>query len=231
MIGIVIPLPQEAAVFQTGSKLIRQPIQLSDSVQLIISGVGAKNAKAAAEIIAPNSSRLISWGTAAGLSKGVHPGTLILPNIVSNENGEIVHTDDSFVENMTNGLSEEVNHRIEILSESSKVLVDKAAKQKFYEQTNATACDMESYTIALVAKKFKIPFNAIRFISDTHTETLPQSVFTSINEDGHLNMLNFLFQLLKNPSEISQIRKLAKNFSAVKKTMRITSRVLIDMKK
>ena len=229
MVGIIAPLPQEAAVFRAGGKVIRQAIQLSDKVQLIISGMGAKNAALATEILAPNVSHLISWGTAGGLIKGIEPGMLLVPNIISDEAGNELVADPVFVLDFLKRLPKEVKYNRSLLSESSKILKNRSDKIAFHKRTSAAACDMESFTIGMVAQQHKIPFNAIRFVTDDHTETLPQSVLLSMNEDGQLSILNLLNQLVRRPSEISQIWQLSRHFSYAKKTMAPTSKALMTM--
>ena len=229
MIGIIAPLPQEAVVFRKGLKPAKQPIQISKQILLSIPGIGVKNARQAAEILTPKVSHLISWGTAAGLKEGVESGTLLLPGSVLNKDGTKLKTDSEFSKKLIAKLPEDIKYDRGILSESLTILNNKAEKLSFYELTQAVACDMESAAIGTVAQEHKIPFSAIRFVTDDSSATIPKSVLLSMDAKGHFNILKFLVNIIRSPGEITQVRQLSRNFSKAKKSMSITRDILMDI--
>ena len=90
-------------------------------------------------------------------------------------------------------------------------------------------CDMESATIAKLAKQRGIPFNARRVIADDYKTSLPKSVFSSINKDGDLNIRKFFLQLIRRPRDIIQLIPLGKNFRQAKKTMLELKKALLKL--
>ena len=62
MIGIIVPLFQEAAVFKIKKNAVKMPVQITDNLLLFVSGIGIKNVTIAVDLIAPKVSHLISWG-------------------------------------------------------------------------------------------------------------------------------------------------------------------------
>ena len=227
MIGIIAPLPQEAAVFRRGLKPAKQPIQISEHILLSIPGIGVDNALEAAEILAPKVSHLISWGTAAGLKEAVEPGTLLLPGSVLDKDGKKLKTDSEFAEKLIAQLPDDINYERGILSESLTILHNEAEKLSFHELTRAVACDMESATIGTVALGHNIPFNAIRFVTDDARATIPKSVLLSMDTKGHFNILKFLVNIVRSPGEINQVRQLSRNFTKAKKSMSIIRDILV----
>lgn len=227
MIGIIAPLPQEASVFRPGLKPTKQPLQISEQILLSIPGIGVENAREAAEILAPKVSHLISWGTAAGLQEGVEPGTLLLPETVLDKEGKKLITDPEFSENIITKLPAEFRYNQGLLGESLSILNNQAAKRSFQELSKAVACDMESATIGAVAMEHNIPFNAIRFVADDYRTTIPKSILLSMNAQGGFSISKFLINIAKSPGEINQVWQLSRNFSKAKKSMLLTSKILL----
>ena len=227
MIGVIIPLIQEAAVFNPPKSATRQPIQISDNLLLFISGIGEENATNAVEVLAPKVSHLISWGTAAGLNENLQPGDLLLPDLISDKNQTEYLTDSSFKNKLVKSLADDMAYESGLLCESTSVLKDEKEKEDFHRQTKALACDMESATIARLASQKNIPFNAIRVVADDYWTGIPQAVHLSIDKNGGFSVVSFLFKILLRPGDIGKVVRLARNFSKAKKTMQVLKEVLI----
>ena len=196
MIGIIVPLIQEASVFKIKKKDTKRPIEISDNLLLFVSGVGIENATKAVDALTPHVSQLVSWGTAAGLSKILKPGDLLLPDLIMDESGTKYATNSNF----ESGL----------LCESTTILKEIEDKEAFRKKFNAMACDMESATIAKMANQRGISFNALRFVSDDYSTRIPKSIYSSINEEGDFNLSHFLIQIISKPKDIIQIIHLGK---------------------
>lgn len=229
MIGIIIPLLQEASVFKQKNIATKVPVKISDNLLLFVSGIGVNNATNAVEQLAPKVSHLISWGTAAGLSRDLEPGGLLLPDLVLDKNGTEYITDSIFKNQILKLLPNNLSYEFGLLCESTNILKDAKEKKAFGKKFNAMGCDMESATIAKLAKQRGIPFNAIRVISDDYKTSIPKSVFSSINEDGDFNIRKFFLQLIRRPKDIIQIIHLGKNFRQAKKTMLELKKALLKL--
>jgi adenosylhomocysteine nucleosidase len=229
VIGIIIPLIQEASVFRIKKSETKRPIKISDNLLLFVSGVGIQNATYAVNELASEVSHIISWGSAAGLSENVKPGDLILPDLILDEKGKEYVTDSNFKNRMVQLFPKELSYYDGSLCESSAILKEAEEKREFGKKYNAIACDMESATIAKLAKLKGISFSALRVISDDYNTSIPKSVYLSINKEGDFSIRKFLFQLLVNPKEIIQVIRLGKNFSKAKKTMLKLKKVLLNL--
>ncbi len=229
MIGIIVPLVQEASVFKIKKNAIKQPIEISDNLVLFVSGVGVNNARNAVEVLAPKVSHLISWGTAAGLSRHLQPGDLLLPDLIKDKNGTEYSTDLNFKKKMIALLPGDLSYESGLLCESTDILKEVEEKEEYGKKYNAVGCDMESAAIAKLAGKKGISFNALRFISDDYSTRIPKSVYLSISEDGDFIIGKFLLQLISNPRDIFQVIRLGKNFSKAKKTMLELKKVLLKL--
>lgn len=229
MIGIIVPLTQEASVFKINKNATKKPIAISDNLLLFVSGVGIKNASNAVNLLAPKVTHLISWGTAAGLSKILKAGDLLLPDLIMDENGTEYTANSHFKNQLIKLLPNDISYESGLLCESINILKDVEEKGAFKKKHNAIACDMESATIAKLAKQKGISFNALRVITDDYKTTVPKTVFLSINENGDFKITKFIFQLILNPKDIFQIINLGKNFSKAKKTMLELKKALLKL--
>lgn len=229
MIGLIVPLPQEAAVFKKGKIIAKKPIQISNNILLFLSGVGAENAANAVSILAPKVSHLISWGTAGGLSKTLNPGDLLLPDVILDKNNVQFTTDSKFKNQIVKLLPNKQTYESGLLAEATIILKGQKEKESFQLQSNAIACDMESAIIAKLASEKGIPFNAIRIVADGHATCIPKSVLESINENGDFSILKFLGKIVLNPKDISKVYRLSKNFDQAKKTMNILKDILLNL--
>lgn len=220
---------REASVFRIKKGATKKPIKLTENILLFVSGVGTKNATNAVNELAPKVSHIISWGSAAGLSKILKPGDLILPDLILDENGAEYVTDSKFNDRMIKLFPKELSFHVGAICESINILKEVEEKREFAKKYHAIACDMESATIAKLATLKGISFSALRVISDDYNTNIPKSVYLSINKDGDFSMGKFLFQLLANPKEIIQVIRLGKNFSKTKKTMLKLKKVLLNL--
>ena len=229
MIGIIVPLFQEAAVFKIKKNAVKMPVQITDNLLLFVSGIGIKNVTIAVDLIAPKVSHLISWGTAGGLTSNLKAGDLLIPDVVSDKNKICYSTDSKFNKILVESLPSGISFSSELISESTTILNDINEKEAFRRQNNAVACDMESASIARLASEKGIPFNALRVVTDDYSTRIPKSVSLSISKDGDFSKTKFLFHTIKHPKEIVQVIHLAINFRKVKKTMKILREVLLNL--
>ena len=229
MIGIIIPLIQEASVFKIKKKATKQPLRISDNLLLFVSGVGIKNAANAIEQLAPKVSHLISWGTAAGLSSHLKAGDLLLPDLILDKNGIEYASDSDFKIQLVKLLPNNLSYKSGSLCESENILKDAEEKEALGKKFNAIGCDMESATLAKLANQKGISFNALRVVSDDYTTQIPKSVYLSINEDGDFSMGIFFAQLIRRPKDLIQVIRLGENFRKAKKTMLELKKALLKL--
>jgi adenosylhomocysteine nucleosidase len=83
-------------------------------------------------------------------------------------------------------------------------------KQDLYKKTGCQVVDVDTYWIGKFSQKHNIPFQALRVISDSSSDTLPDLARDSLNNDGTLNLLGF-FDIL-NPLQLPILMKTLANF-------------------
>jgi hopanoid-associated phosphorylase len=226
--GLVVALPEELSTL-TAQKIAKGCCaQLWDNVLLAHSGTGPENAQAAAQqLIAQGATRLISWGCAAALSEQLKPGDLSLAAF-------LIHTDtqkDTDVSAAWHAycktlLAELVVLHTEPLLESKRIVSSSREKKRLFEQTGASALDMESAAVARVARQHHCPFLAIRAIADPVNMDLPQAITYALNAQGEVLLGRLLTFVALHPGELPGLIRLGLQFNAARKTLKIVAAVL-----
>lgn len=220
-LGIIAALPGEARMLARLRP--RGRARLAGGAVLLLSGMGAENAGAAAEqLVSEGACALMSWGVAAGLVPGINPGALILPATVLGENGESYSADKARSEALVAFLGRARVIEQGFLAETPDVLSSPAVKRALHERTGAVACDMESAAIAAVAAKHRLPFIAARAVIDDVTMVMPPVARAAMNADGRLQPKALGKALAGRPSAVhAQLRSL-KNLAVAYRAARMT---------
>jgi adenosylhomocysteine nucleosidase len=228
--GIVVALPDELTTLTTEKIARGQCLFIADKLLVAYSGTGATNARSAAELlVAKGASRLMSWGCAGALSAALKPGDLILADkLVDVEGCEdatfCVSTDwHSYTQNR---LAKFVVVHCGRLAESENIVSSSRDKKKLHTITGAVALDMESVAIAKVARRYTMPFLAIRVIVDPVNMSLPLAINYSLNDRGEIMLGKLLLFLFLHPAELPGLIKLGLHFNAAKKTLKSVAKHL-----
>lgn len=80
-----------------------------------------------------------------------------------------------------------------------------AEKRHLHTTTGALAIDMESHIAARVAARHRLPFAAIRIISDDSARTLPPAALVGMNPDGSMAIGTVLASLAGNPMQLAAL--------------------------
>lgn len=236
-LGIVAALPAEAQCLAGAFDLkysVSTPDlstqasiqQVSEHVLLIISGIGAVRARAAAsELIKGGAGALLSWGCAGALSPNLKPGDLMIPQIILPQSikpqlpGTVLHVDRAWHACLLNQLSDTCKPCTGTLADSAHILTEPAQKQALYQFSHAVAVDMESAAIAMVAQHAHIPFLAIRAIADDAGTSIPVWIHTAMDIYGNINLLKLLPSILAQPTSVPRLLRLGRHFSAARATL------------
>jgi len=224
-LGIIAALPAEANSLAGSTdthSAISCPLQLTDNVALIISGIGAEQAaKAATTLIQHGADALLSWGCAGALSNALHPGDLLLPNTVKPETGKTLHTDKQWHTHLSSLLRNSCKSATGALAGSADIIAEPAQKQALYQSSGAVAVDMESAAIALIAQNAGIPFMAIRAIADDVNSIIPACINKGMDAYGNIKPARMLGLLLMHPASWRQLMRLGRQFGAAKATLSV----------
>jgi len=228
MLGIVVSLPREL------KGLTREPIPvgawraITDNTVVALSGMGAERAhRAAAVLVSQGAKALLSWGCAAGLDDRISPGCLIVPERIIGASGEIHKVNAEWHQRLYKTLEDKHPVHTEALVESDAIMKTAAEKRALAERTQAAATDMESAALARLAQSHGIPFMAIRAIVDTVSTNIPENVLKVLDLQGDISVWKLLTSSYLVPADWIKIVQLGIQFSAARRTLRNTRKLVL----
>jgi adenosylhomocysteine nucleosidase len=219
--GIVAALTAEARTLEKpGAQPDPRPVQtLPDGTLLVVGGMGpAAATQAAVLLLAAGARNLLSFGLAGALDPALLPGTVLLPDTVTDESGA-THT--------TFGLwREQLAARCESLSivrgtllSVPEVLPTATAKSQQRSRSGACGVDMESFAIGRVAAQAGVNFAVARVIVDTATDAVPRSVRRTTGPRGEVHYGRLALGLLCAPWEIPALLRLAQHYGTAMRSL------------
>jgi hypothetical protein len=93
------------------------------------------------------------------------------------------------------------------------------AEQKREIGEQAEAVDMESYVILAEAARCGVPALAVRAVSDTADFDMPYDFATACDAQGQIRTAGILSQILRKPSGVSALMKLARDSRAASRRL------------
>ncbi|XSG85753.1 MAG: phosphorylase [Methylohalobius sp. ZOD2] len=217
MLGIVVALPAECRTLTRQRVSVGQLVRLTPTAMIQVAGMGSERALAAADILyRAGASAVLSWGVAAGLQPELTAGTLVLPRRLLLSTGEEITTDPHWWSNLHRTLADLPSLTTAPLAGSDHILKTPTDKKILFDTTGAAAVDMESAFLARWAIQKRIPFAALRAISDTAGTALPGSVLAATGEQGDVSIPRLLGQLLRHPGQIRSLITLGRQFNAAR---------------
>jgi adenosylhomocysteine nucleosidase len=225
-LGIVAALRQEARTLANRQLPVSVTIKLRDNILLKVSGLGAKRARTAAQsLLTGGATALLSWGSAGGLAANLTSGTLIVPKTIIASDQSVYPVDAVWHERLCLCLRGYQDFHTGTLAESPTVLNSPTEKRVFCEQYDALAVDMESASVAQVARDAQVPFIAVRAVADPMEMTIPRSALDATDEHGRTQPLKVLYGLVRNPSELSPLIRLHRHFRNALRTLAAVERL------
>jgi adenosylhomocysteine nucleosidase len=201
-VAILFALEREAAPFRRAARDIKH-------FDIVVSGIGHRRARAAAEAIAATSPRLV---IAAGFSGALQPGLGVADVVWP---AEVV--DAGCRVWPSTPLARQSNVR---LLTATALVATRQEKLDLGRRFQAAIVDMESAAVAEVCSRKGIPFTAVRAISDAvDTELSPQLV--RLFSGGTVSSWKACRALVSKPSLFWEFRRLARD-------TRIASRALAE---
>lgn len=220
-LGIVTALKDEAASLTHRRPAPREPLRLGDTVTLMVAGMGAERAVAAARHLhAAGAEALLSWGTAGALDPALKAGTLLVPLNLVDTDGRTYPSDGPWRERLLHRLEPHIDIHPGAIVHSATVLAERQAKQALFTQCRCAAVDMESAALAAWAQEHALPFMSLRAIVDPADLSLPWSLVRALDEDGRPAPLTLLKGLARRPREGLALLRLARGFRAAQRTLK-----------
>jgi hopanoid-associated phosphorylase len=152
---------------------------------------------------------VLSFGIAGGLDPGLRTGDVVVAaGVASGGQRWAAHpalADQLAATLLAGGIS---SKRADIAGVDAPLLTvaDKTAMRR---ATGAAAVDMESHIACEFAARHGLVFAALRIICDPASRTLPQMVANAVRPDGGVDHLAVLADLLKKPTQLMALPRLA----------------------
>ena len=179
-------------------------------------GVGPENARTqTARLIKKYTPDIIVLaGISGGLAPDLESGNIIIPKTLIKLGSHAITLQrhpaiQTFIQNQTEN---KINTDV-ITITTSDILANPERKLQVYEKHLAQAVDMESYDVVAVSNAKQVPIIVIRSISDTFEDHLLEDAFTWVNPStGEQKAIRAVWHLLRNPSHLSDLLYMKKNF-------------------
>jgi adenosylhomocysteine nucleosidase len=167
-----------------------------------IGGGTPEGARQAAEcLVAGGATVLISFGLAGGLDPALKAGALVVPAGLADEG--TVHRADPALLARLGGATAACS------TTAPAIVATAAAKAALHHATGASAVDLESGAVALVAARHGLPFAILRAISDPAATSLPPAALVSLKPGGHPDLRAIIASLAAHPAQIPALAALA----------------------
>ncbi|MDR5754584.1 MULTISPECIES: phosphorylase [unclassified Caballeronia] len=177
--------------------------------------------RALSEAVARGCSGIVSFGTAGGLAPDLEPGTLVVADAVSGPFGRLV-TDIDWSERIAEsfaGTPLAALTRRGTIAAVTEPVTSEQAKRSLYQSTGALAVDMESHIAGAIATARGLPFAVCRSIVDPAWRTLPSAATAGLRDDGHTAIAPILRELLRQPSQLRALLRLASDARAARTSL------------
>ena len=222
MLGIVVALPWELKTLTRQTILMGTCRRISGDTLVALSGIGAKRAYAASELlVSRGATALLSWGCAAALDDRLKPGTVMLPERVISATGESYPVSVEWHRQLHQTLSAKYPVRTDALLESETIVNTPDAKRTLAQRTQGVATDMESGAQARLARARRMPFVVVRVIVDTASTQIPENVMRA------LDSRRWSFAPAAASADGMAMMKLGMQFNATRKTLKQASALVL----
>jgi len=213
LLGIIAALPAEARCLGVREFPAGQVVTVADKVVLIRCGIGRVRAeRAARDLIGAGAQALLSWGTAAAVSRDLGHGDLVLPLDVLSRHGHRFSVDHSWHDRLAEVLASQGGYCSGTVAEVDSVLSDADDKLRLRNLTGALIADMESAAIAEVCHGSGIPMLVLRAVSDKATMRIPDCALAAVDENGDVSVARCLGKLAFAPGDLLALLRLARGF-------------------
>ena len=230
MLGIVVALPVESRTLTRRYGHVGETLRLGPDIHVRIAGMGSGPAvAAAAELHRKGATSLLNWGCAAALSPEVTPGRLLMPASFILPDHTTVHCDPAWWRRLNQPLAD-LKPAVTPLASTRTILATPQTKRKLHQETGAMAADMESAFLAQWCQEHRIPFVAIRAVSDDANTAVPAVVQGACGRDGTIDLWQLLRQLLRHPGQTAALLRLGRQFQYARDTLVAAADRLLPMK-
>jgi adenosylhomocysteine nucleosidase len=174
-------------------------------------GTPAGARRMARQLVADGACALISFGLAGGLDPTLEAGTLLVPHTVQ-WHGRVFDCDEGLRAALPGS-------PIACLLAADAIVAYAVEKRRLWEDTAASAVDLESGAVAEVATAAGIPFAVLRAICDPATRELPPAAVAALDEQGRIAPMKMAWMLLRDPGQIAGLIALGRDAARARRAL------------
>ncbi len=175
-------------------------------------GTAAGAAEAVARAVAGDAAGLLSLGLAGGLDPAARPGLLLVPASVLCD-GQWRAADPALLA----WLGGVTPHR---LLAADAPAVDAGDKQRLWQETGATAVDLETAAVVRAAAAHRLPFAVLRVVCDPAERTLPPAALVALDARGAIGLARVAWSIARQPRQVPALLRLAGDAAAARRVLR-----------
>ena len=192
---------------EVGGVTVRQAQIGRASVDFVVTGMGAQNARRVATIVMAQPYTLcIASGFAGALKPEYSIGSILVADAVQ-EIGKAKTLQSS--RELVHAARSDGAFRAKMFLTSDSVI--RTAEEKAKLAPFADAVDMESFAILSVAHERKLSAVAVRVISDTSTRDIPPFLDTLVDEMGRVNIGGLVRKVMRHPIQLPALVRLGRD--------------------
>jgi len=213
LLGIIAALPAEARAAGARDTPVGEVVRMADEALLVRCGIGrARAERAARDLVDAGAGALLSWGTAAALSRDLHYGDLVLPDEVLSRHGRRVSVDHRWRARLCGMLVSDGGCHAGTVAEADSVLGGADDKLLLHKLSGALIADMESAAIAEACDGAGLPLLIVRAVSDRVATRIPACALAAVDANGDVNVTRCLRKLALAPGDLPALVRLARGF-------------------
>ena len=197
------------------------------SLNVVQTGIGPSSVQAKLEAaLTSEPDALIVFGTAAGLDNSLKPGDAMLYAEVFNENNDKLTTSRTLTDYLATILMP-LNPRRGVGVTVEKPVCSTRDKAALREATDSQCVDMETMVLARAAHKRGIPLAVLRVVVDPASQTIPSAALAGMGDNGRTKLVSSLIALLRNPSQLPNLLKLARQYRIALRTLHRAAELIV----
>lgn len=202
-------------------------------VVLSLSGIGKEKASRAAQLLVENFPirALIFLGIAGALHPSLRVGDIVIGKriFLQTSTGRPFSSDERLVE-LAGGACDRLGWKFfrGDLITVPKIIASSQEKREIYEETGALAVEMETAAAARWAARKRIPFLALRSISDAADYTFKVDISQITDPQGELNLGKTLRYLLFHPTALWELGRMKGNVTKAASRLEPLARAVLE---
>jgi adenosylhomocysteine nucleosidase len=190
---------------RVGAFRVANATYLSHEILLVATGVGTRNAEEALEWVLQvfNPALILSIGFGGALYESADIGDLIMATSVSLVSGSVLKTIQlPYASGLVDRLFGKTSIRAGHFLTLERWMKKETVKRLLPPEIAFPVCDMETFPLAELSRQKKLPFLAVRSITDRADEDIPRALLRVNDASGSYRSLRAIFLMFGKPQLI-----------------------------